>query len=341
MPPTDLTPTRRSITAREVAERAGVSISAVSRAFTNGASVAPITRKKILEAAQALGYHPNVMARSLMTGRTELIGLVSNNFDNPAFMEIFDLFTRRLQEHGLRPLLANLSGNSDPQTAITMLRQYNVDGVIVASSTIAPAFIAGCLAADIPVVHAFGKASARPALHVVGADNVQGGKLAAQTLLKHRYRKLAFLGGPRSASSTADRLKGFRNGLKSAGLEPVAEVFAQRYAHDDGRRAMLQLLAQTNIDAVFCGDDILAIGAMDACKEKGRSVPGDLGILGFNDIAMASWSAYDLSTIRQPIADIIVAAVELSIKLVANHQLKPEPKRFACEVVLRHSLRPA
>ena len=102
---------------------------------------------------------------------------------------------------------------------------------------------------------------------------------------------------------------------------------------------MEQFLANTKIDAVFCGDDILAMGALDACKEGGRSVPYDIGILGFNDIAMASWAAYDLSTIRQPIAEIIMAAVELSIKLVADQHIPTEEKLFACEAVLRRTLR--
>jgi DNA-binding LacI/PurR family transcriptional regulator len=292
-----------------------------------------------MKAASALGYQPNFMARSLMTGRTELIGLVSNNFNNPAFMEIFDLFTRKLQERGLRPLLANLSGNSDPGQAVAMLRQYNVDAVIVASSTVSKAFIDGCLAAEIPLVHAFGKLSGQSAIHVVSADNVQGGTLAAQTLLQLGYGKIAFLGGPRTASSTIDRLKGFKAGLKAKGLLPVAEVFANSYAHEEGRRMMYLLLADTNIEVVFSGDDILAIGALDACKEAGKSVPADVGILGFNDIAMASWAAYDLSTIRQPIAEIIIAAVEQAIRLVADHQLQPKPQHFACEVVLRGTLR--
>ena len=94
------------VTAQQVADRAGVSISAVSRAFTHGASVSPAMLAKVMKAAKELEYQPNLMARSLMTGRTELIGLVSNNFDNPAFMEIFDLFTRKLQDRGLKPLLA-------------------------------------------------------------------------------------------------------------------------------------------------------------------------------------------------------------------------------------------
>jgi DNA-binding LacI/PurR family transcriptional regulator len=326
-------------TAQQVADLAGVSISAVSRAFTPRASVSATTLNKVMTAAQKMGYQPNILARSLMTGRTELIGLVSNNFDNPAFMEIFDLFTRKLQEHGLRPLLANLSGNSDPENAVAMLRQYNVDAVIIASSTISTAFIDGCLAADIPLVHAFGKPSGQSAIHVVGADNVQGGEMAAETLLKLGYRKLAFLGGPRAASSTVDRLKGFRSGLKDHGLVPVAEVFANSYSHEDGRRMMSPLLADNSVEAVFCGDDILAIGALDACKEASKSVPDEIGILGFNDIAMASWAAYNLSTIRQPIADIIVKAVEQAIELVADHHLQPEPRRFTCDAVLRGTLR--
>ena len=276
-----------------------------------------------------------------MTGRTDLIGLVSNNFDNPAFMEIFDLFTRRLQDRGMKPLLVNLSGNTDPEKAVAMLRQYNVDAVIVASSTVSKAFIDGCLAASIPLVHAFGKPMGRSAIHVVGADNVQGGKLAAQTLLQLGYGNIAFLGGPRSASSTADRLRGFRGGLKVMGKVPAAEVFAPSYSHEDGRQVMCELLADASIDAVFCGDDILAMGAMDACTENRKSVPEDIGILGFNDIAMASWAAYDLSTIRQPIAGIILTAVELAIKLLADHGHRPEPLRFPCEAVLRRTLRKA
>ena len=327
------------MTAREVAERAGVSISAVSRTFTDGASVAPDTRKKVMASSEALGYQPNVMARSLMTGRTELVGLVSNNFDNPAFMQIFDLFTRGLQDNGLRPLLVNLSANSHPQQAVDMLRQYSVDGVIVASSTVSPKFVAGCLAANIPLVHAFGKASGRQRYPIVSADNVQGGRLAAQSLLAHGYQRIAFLGGPQAASSTRDRLKGFRSGLKAHGLEPLLEEFAPAYSHEEGRELMLRLLETKGLDAVFCGDDILAMGALDACKERGVAVPGDVGIIGFNDISMASWASYNLSTIRQPIAAIIIEAVQLAISLIKQPESMIRRTVLPCEVVLRGTLR--
>ena len=112
-----------AITLKDVAERAGVSRAAVSRAFTPGASVSPKTRAKVEKAASDLGYSPNILARSLTTRKTQLVGLVSNNFHNPVFLQIFDLFTRGLQEHGLRPLLVNLSDETDPARSLNLLRQ--------------------------------------------------------------------------------------------------------------------------------------------------------------------------------------------------------------------------
>src|SRR5438105_7693643 len=140
----------RRATAREVAELAGVSISAVSRTFTEGASVSAATRSKVLDASRSLGYQPNLLARGLMTRRTELIGLISNDFDNPAFMEIFDLFTRRLPPRGRRPLLATLTDGAPPGGALEMLLQYSVDGVIVASSPLHRELAAACVAAHLP-----------------------------------------------------------------------------------------------------------------------------------------------------------------------------------------------
>jgi DNA-binding LacI/PurR family transcriptional regulator len=323
-----------------VAELAGVSISAVSRTFTKGASVSASTREKVLAATRSLGYRPNVLARSLMTQRTDLIGLVSNNFDNPAFMEIFDLFTRRLQQRGLRPLLANLSGGARTDVALDMLLQYNVDGVIVASSTLPPEFVEACAEARLPVVLAFGKVGGSVAVNVVGVDDVQGGQLAGDLLRERGYKAIAFLGGPDTATSTKGRLQGLRAALRRDGLQPVAEVFGHSYSHEAGITLMRQLLRNGGIDAVFCGDDILAMGALDGCREAGVAVPGDIGIVGFNDMAMAAWPAYNLTTIRQPIADIIVTAVELVLSIVDQSAGSAVARLFPCEGVLRGTLRP-
>src|SRR6056297_1760560 len=173
------------ITLKDVAARAGVSRSAVSRTFTAGASVSTKTRRKVEKAAAELGYSPNALASSLTTGRTKLIGLISNNFHNPLFLEVFDLFTRSLQERGLRPLLVNLTDETDPENSLRLLRQYSVDGVIVASSTLPPSFAEAFRNAGVPVVHSFGRYTTSPHVHVVGIDNIACGRMAAGALVRH------------------------------------------------------------------------------------------------------------------------------------------------------------
>jgi DNA-binding LacI/PurR family transcriptional regulator len=146
-----------TVTLREVAQKAGVSRAAVSRVFTPGASVSARMRARVEAAATELGYRPSALASALSTGRTKLIGLVSTNFHNPVFLEVFDRFTRGLQDRALRPLLVNLSGGMTLDEAVQMLRQYSVDGVILASSTLPPDFPLAFRAAGLPVVHSFGR----------------------------------------------------------------------------------------------------------------------------------------------------------------------------------------
>lgn len=330
----------KSVTLREVALLAGVSRSAVSRAFTPGASVSPRTRAAIEQAAAELGYSPSALASALSTGRTKLIGLVSNNFHNPVFLEIFDQFTRGLQDRGLRPLLVNLSGGMDEAAAVQMLRRYSVDGVIVASSTLRGDFARQCKAAGLPVVHSFGRRSDRPEVNLVGVDNRACGRLAARTLMERGYRRIAFLGGPESASSTEDRLAGFREEAARHPGVSVSASFASAYSFDAGRAEMQRLLAAgPPAEAWFCGDDVLSIGALSALANHGLSVPQDVGIIGFNDMEMARWANINLTTIRQPIAEIIAASIDLVVASVENEELPPSTRLFDCSVVDRGTLR--
>ena len=170
-----------AVTLKDVSERAGVSRSAVSRTFTEGASVSARTREKVEKAASELGYSPNALASSLTTGRTKMIGVVSNNFHNPIFLEVFDLVTKGLQDTGLRPLLVNLSDETDPANSVRMLRQYSVDGVIVASSTLPVTFAEAFQEAGVPVVHPFGRQVADPKVTTIGIDNHAAGRMAAET----------------------------------------------------------------------------------------------------------------------------------------------------------------
>jgi DNA-binding LacI/PurR family transcriptional regulator len=324
-------------TAQQVADAAGVSISAVSRTFTKHASVSPRMRARVLAAAEALGYRPNQLARSLMTGRTELVGLVSTHFANPAFMDVFDLFTRELQRRGLRPLIANLSEDGDAAAALDMMLQYNVDAVLIATSAPPDGFAASCARAGLPVVHVFGRAGPEAPVPVVTVDNVAGGRLAAQAMLAHGMRRPAFLGGSPADASSIDRGEGFHQALAEAGLTaPV--VFAGDYSHDHGRRAMHALLDAHRPDGVFCADDILALGALDACRERGLRVPDDIGVVGFDDMKLAAWPGYNLTTVRQPMAEMVRHAIDQIAARLADPAHETQSRLFEIALIERGSL---
>ena len=328
------------VTLKDVAKRAGVSRSAVSRTFTNGASVSDSMRLKVEKAATDLGYTPNALASSLTTGRTRLIGLVSNNFHNPIFLEVFDLFTRGLQDRGLRPLLVNLTDETDAATSVSMLRQYSVDGVVVASSTLTPEVSQAFKDANIPVVHSFGRHSSSPQVHVVGIDNVECGRMAARELVERGYRRMGFLGGPEAATSTQDRISGFMSELSARKKIHVSHSFAEAYSFEAGRKEMIRLLKGKPAEAYFCGDDVLSIGALSAVQDAGLSVPKDIGLIGLNDMEMAGWENINLTTIRQPVRQIISSSIELIVAMLDDPERYPEARLFPSTVIERGTLRP-
>lgn len=329
-----------AVTLKDVAALAGVSTSAVSRCFTEGASVAPSTREKIHKAAEELGYHPNALASSLTTGRTKLVGLISDNFHNPIFLEVFDLVTRALQDRGLRPLLVNLSDKKDPAASVRLLQQYSVDAVIVASSTLPVSFAESFQAAGVPVVHSFGRYVPKPKVNVVGIDNKAAGHMAAQELVRRGYRKIAMLAGPASATSTEDRHFGFLDALQGKPDLQITTSFAKAYSYEAGWEEMNRLLAEGPLaEAYFCGDDVLSIGALSALEAAGMSVPDDVGLIGFNDMEMAHWRTINLTTIRQPIPEVVRLSVEMVVQMLGDAPDQPRAHLLPCEVVERGTLR--
>lgn len=330
-----------AVTLKDVAELAGVSRSAVSRTYTKGASVSVKTREKVIKAASDLGYSPNALASSLTTGRTKMIGLVSNNFHNPFFLEVFDQFTRGLQERELRPLLVNLTDETEPEASVRMLRQYSVDGVIVASSTLKPGFAKAFRDAGVPVVHSFGRHREKPTVDILGIDNIAAGRMAARALIERGYSEVGFLGGPSDATSTLDREKGFVSEIAGHKGISCTTSFASAYSFEAGRTEMLRLLEGNPAQAYFCGDDVLSIGALSALQSAGLSVPDDVGLIGLNDMEMASWANINLTTISNPLSEIIPASIERVAALIEDNDIPAEAHLFDCVLVERGTLRPA
>lgn len=327
------------VTASDVARRAGVSLATVSRAFTKGASVSAATRKLVSEAAKTLGYRPNILARSLMTNRTELIGLITTESENPIYLEILSQFINCLQRQHLRPLVVNLSEGLPANGALGILMQYKVDGVIVASSLLHEEFAKACAATGLPLVQAFGRPVGEITANSVGADNYAGGRIAAELICRRHYRNVAYLGGPESATSTIDRLRGFRERLAVDDVKLVATRFSSSFSYHSGLETMRDVLRAGNVEAVFCGNDVLAMGAVDACRKLGISIPEQMGIIGFDDIPMAAWGGYDLTTIRQPIGDIVATAVDLIVSLIGGPARAAVAQLFSCRAVERGTLR--
>lgn len=331
---------RRRITLEDVAKLADVSTSAVSRTFTDGASVSKKTRTRVLKAANELGYRPNILARSLMTGRSALIALVSNAFENPYVMNILDVFTTELQARRLRPLVFNLSGSYNTREIVTLFSQYQVDGVLIASSTLDPSFGEVVAKADIPVVLAFGGTPVDSGPSAAFVDNFGGGRIAANAFLQRGYSRLAFLGGPEHTSTTQQRLLGFQAALAEAGAPAPQVRHAGGYSHHEGLTAATEVLRDTpNLDAIFCADDLIGMGTLDALRASGRSVP-QTGVIGFNDIQMASWPPYRLSTIRAHTDQVVSCAIDMLESKINNHDQASEKRIISCKLVARESLRP-
>jgi len=175
---------------------------------------------------------------------------------------------------------------------------------------------------------------------VVGIDNAYCGRMAAETLIARGYRRIAFMGGPESATSTQDRIAGFMEAVSEHPSITVSHSFAEAYSFEAGREEMSRLLRDTPAEAYFCGDDVLSIGALSAIASAGLSVPQDIGIIGLNDMEIAGWDNIDLTTIHQPIREIINSSVELIVAMLEEPEREPETRIFRCRIVERGTLRP-
>lgn len=328
-------PVARASTA-DVARLAGVSISAVSRAYTPGASISARMRKRVIDAAEKLDYIPNLQARSLMSQRTHLIGVILANFSNPLYLTALEHFTRVLQQRGLRMILLNVSGEEDLLAMTRLVMQYGIDGLVVSAGVISPLITDQCIRRKIPLV-AFARSPRDGNLHVVCGDNVASGRIAARQLIDAGHRRLGFLGGPRSASTSEDRLKGFHDEIRDVGFEPGPVEFADAYTYDDGKLAARRLLSHPNPpSAVFCASDMVAFGMLDHARyELGLAVPDDLSVLGFDDVTLAAANAYNLSTIRQPLEEMVIETVNLLEQQIHEASGGWEKRLFDCTYVER------
>ena len=289
------------VTAADIAEHAGVSRSAVSRTFTPGASVSGAVRARVLESAGALGYRVNRLAQSLTNARSNIVGLVGADLQQPFHAECLATLSEALLADGFQCMLLNAANaGRDMGAIIERVLEYRVCAIVVMNGTPSSDIVDECLDNGVPVI-LINKTMPGSAVDTVVTDHAGGGRAAADQLLAAGCRRLVLVSSGARTASLVGRLDAFRKRAADAGV-PVRLWQDGPTDYCSGRAAALSLLGDDKIDGAFCVTDLLALGFLDAARlDRGRRVPDDLSVIGFDDIPQAAWNAYQLTTFRQPV----------------------------------------
>lgn len=334
----------RRVTATDVARRAGVSQSAVSRVFTPGASVSKAMADRVRAVAEELGYRPNVLARSLITGRTRIVGLVVGYLENPFYPEVLEALSAALEALGYHILVfhaADGEGEENVERVVGELMDYQVDGLVTASVQLSDRLVARCRAAGLPVV-LFNRGLPGSGLSSVTSANRAGGAAVARFLVENGHRRIAHIGGLQTASTGLDRWEGFRDALKEAGQQ-VHAVAQGGFDRDRAIAAARGMMAAPEPpDAIFVANDHMALGVLDALRHgMGVEVPGRVSIVGYDDVPAAAWQAFDLTTVRQPVDRMVAAAVDILVGEIERAAPPGRVEEIPAELILRGSARKA
>lgn len=327
------------VTSQQVAERAGVSQSAVSRVFTPGASASQKTVKKVRKAAAELGYRPNVLARAMVSGKSRIIGLVVAYLENQFYPDALEKLSNALQERGYHVLifLANQTAGNIDQVVEEIL-DYQVDGIIAASVAMSSDLSERCRSAGVPMV-LFNRSQDDPNMSVVTSDNYSGGRKVAEFLLAAGHLKIGYIAGWEGASTQRDREAGFIAALAEAGV-PLHARAEGDFKMAKAAAATRKMFATDPPEAVFVANDHMAISVMDTLRfELGLKVPDDVSVVGYDDVPAAGWPAYSLTTVRQPANRMVAETVEILLDQIENST--NQPRRIAIDgpLILRGSAR--
>ena len=311
-------PVGRPATASDVAKLAKVSQSAVSRTFTPGASVSDTTRARVLAAAVQLNYTPNHLARSLSTQHSKIVGVALTYLDNQFYPQVLQCLSDELGKAGYRVLLFITHGRSEADPALEELLRYRVDALILASTSLSSRLAAECARVGVPVVmfNTIGADSTTPG---ISGSNELGGRTIASYLVAGGHQRFAFLAGAGESSTTREREHGFVNRLAELGH---ARLFREKgyYTFEGALAATRCLLKRAKRpDAIFCANDHMAMAALQVARIEFGLEPGrDVSIVGFDDVDIARWPGFSLTTYSQPVTAMVAETIRILRQLLAG-----------------------
>lgn len=328
---------KRYASSVDVAKLAGVSQSAVSRTYKPGGSVAPETRSRVLAAAAALNYSPSLIPRIMLTQRSNLIAVVIGGMYNPFYAAVLDEFTVGLERLGHQALLIHSDSGHRLDDTIPRLASYRVDAIISPLAILSPAADRHLARLKIPTI-SFNAPIHSEWVSTVCCDNVGAARAMVDLFIRRGARRFGFVRGPKGSLAAEERLSGFREGLRARGL-PLPRVVPGDFRYESGTAAGQALLGKpSRPDAVFCANDLMAMGLMDIARQRfGLRIPEDLMIAGFDDIAPASWSSYDLTTVVQDAGLMTQAALEVLKRALSDPDHRSERILLEGQLIERRS----
>jgi LacI family transcriptional regulator len=326
------------VTLEMVALAAGVSPSTVSRILNGTAVVSDDKRQAVDHAIATLGFVPNPVARGLAGGRTLSVGVVTQTIDSPFFGGALRGIESELSAAGYSPLFVSGHWNvAHEARCIDVLRSRRVDGIIVLAGRLGDAALS-TLAQSLPVV-ATGRSLVAPGLLSLNFDNFEGGRLATHHLLQLGHRRIAFITGDTRHPDAKERQRGYRAALEAAGVTPdPALVVPGQYTEDSGRMAVERLLdSRVPFSAIFAANDQMAFGAMLGLHRRRLQVPRDASMVGFDDVATATFSIPPLTTVHHPVVEMGQIAARAMLDLLAGKT--PDMQLPGPRLVVRESTR--
>ena len=331
-----------SPTLEDLASAAGVSRSTASRAINGGSKVSAQAQAAVDAAIVALGYTPNRAARSLVTRRTGSVALVIPEPDarvmmDPYFAAVITGVNEALRDTDLQLVLLMSRAGDDSARTIRYLRGGHVDGAIVVSHHRADDWVETLGATGLPTVFIGRPWDTSSGIPYVDLDNFEGGRLAARHLAGIGRSRLATVAGPPDMTAAVDRLEGWLQGLREAGVEP-GPVMHGDFTTAGGAAAAKSLLAGTpGVDGIFAASDLMALGVVDTLRTAGRRVPDDVAVVGFDNHPIQAANGLGLTTVAHPVADIAAAAGKLLVSAIGNPGEAWEPIIYSAELVVRGS----
>lgn len=326
-------------TSYDVAHLAGVSQSAVSRVFRTGGSVSPATRAKVERAAAELGYAPSQIARSLITQRSRLVGVVMTELTARNYPDLLHLLGQEIQGTGNRMLLCAVPNDAAAAAGATDLLAFGVDGV-VSSASLPGATLEACVRQAVPVV-LYNRNPENALVSAVACDHGIAMASLAAHLVAGGLGVAAFVAGPRGAPVSADRLAALGDALALHG-HALGQVHHADYSYAGGRAlAAAEWAGGLHPATVVCANDAMALGVLDALRfDLGLRVPEDVAVAGFDDVPQASWPTYRLTTLRQPVHRLTRTALRLLAEQMAGVEGGGQRRLLPAELQVRTSTRP-